>query len=43
MKVVLKVLVIAGRRYILPEVRIICGTAGPWGECNELFGTMNSF
>ena len=36
MKVVWKVLVIAGRQYSLPEVRIICGTAGH-GET-----TMNS-
>ena len=43
MKVVLKVLVIAARQYILPEVRIICGTDGPWGDCRELFGTMHSF
>lgn len=40
---VLKVFVIAERQYIFPEVRIICGTAEPWGECNELFGTMHSF
>jgi len=43
MKVVWKVLVIAGRQYSLPEVRIICGTAGPWGDYYELFGTMCSY
>lgn len=43
MKVVQKVLVRAGIQYFLPEVRIICGSAGPWGACNELFGIMRSY
>lgn len=43
MKVVEKILVIAGRQYILPEGRLICGTVGPQGDCKELFGTMHLY